>query len=308
MNIKDERIINRLKLLLKKLPEECGDYESMSMYPPNKVGNKLFARIQFGIDQGFDQLNHCHNDYDDRRMRAEPSRSLKGVIEALFEAKKLFPKIDFHVAIDREYEQRINYVYGFLKDTHGSMIPNDYVPLDIDEYSPMFSAEKTHTPSNKADAPMNIENITITHSKILLKIKNGDYAGSITSSATLLESVINHLYKIIKRDGDSLDPFDEFKPKKMAVKINKLAKIVKLHDSDIGDKSFRDIIDICANLVEKIGKVRNTAGDGHESDYSVKRHHAVLMADLSIALSHFLYDHVKEHKNNKSSVKPKPKP
>ena len=175
MNIKDARIINRLKILLEELPKECGDYESISMYPPDKIGNKLFARIQFGIDQGLKRLNHYHTDDGDRRLRAEQSRSLKGVIEALFEAKKLFPKIDFHIAIDREYEQRINYVYGFLKNTEGSMIPDDYVPLDVDEFKPMFSAEQTHTPSNNVDAPINVEHIKKIQDKISSKIKNGVY-------------------------------------------------------------------------------------------------------------------------------------
>ena len=306
MDVKTKRIIDRLEAMLEELPLKCGDYESMYR-PSDKLRNKLFARIQFCIDDGFDELNRYHTNYD-RRLRAHPSRSLKGVIEILFKIRKLSSEIGYHVAIDEEYEKNINYVYRFLSDSGGSMIPDDYVPLNIDELSPMFILEQTHSPSNKVDAPINVKNIKKNQSKILLKIKNGDYDGSITSSATLLESVINHFYKTIKRDGDSLDTFDEFKRRGITVKIKKLASIIKLHDSDIGDKSFRDIIDICANLVEKIGKVRNTAGDGHESDYPVKRHHAVLMADLSIALSHFLYDHAEEHKNNKSSVKPKPKP
>ena len=305
MDVKTKRIINRLEALLKELPPKCGDYESM--YPPDKLGNKLFARIQFCIDHGFKELNYYHTKYD-RRLRADSSRSLKGMIEVLFEIQKLSSKIDYHVVIDREYERNINYVYEFLSDSYGSMIPDDYVPLNVDEFNPMFAAAQTHTPSNNVDAPINVEHIKKTQGKISSKIKDGDYDGSITSSATLLESVINHFYKTIKREGDSLDPFDEFKRRGITVRIKKLVKIIKLHDSDIGDKSFQDIIGICADLVEKIGKVRNTASDGHESDYPVKRHHAVLIADLSIALSHFLYDHAEEHKNNKSSVKPKPKP
>lgn len=159
----------------------------------------------------------------------------------------------------------------------------------------------------------------LTHSHILTevrkgeqRIEQGDYAGAITSSKTLVESVIKELLLVFEPENESkIDGYD------LPKLFKHLKKHLNMNDVEIKNdatnekerfktkyaESLSHIVRGFTNVIQGLAEIRNLSGDSHLPTVKASRHHAVMAVNSSITICNFLFHTYKYQQEAKQKVR-----
>lgn len=158
----------------------------------------------------------------------------------------------------------------------------------------------------------------LTHSHILTevrkgeqRIEQGDYAGAITSSKTLVESVIKELLLVFEPENESkIDGYD------LPKLFKHLKKHLNMNDVEIKNdatnekerfktkyaESLSHIVRGFTSVIQGLSEIRNLSGDSHLPTVKASKHHAVMAVNSSITICNFLFHTYKYQQEAKQKV------
>lgn len=159
----------------------------------------------------------------------------------------------------------------------------------------------------------------LTHSHILTEVRKGeqridqgDYAGAITSSKTLVESVIKEL--LIKFEPENKEKIDNYDLLKLYKNLRKHLNMDKVdtksgveNEENLAAKKFEEslnrILSGFNNVIQGLAEIRNLSGDSHLPTVKASRHHAVMAVNSSITICNFLFHTYKYQQEAKQKVR-----
>lgn len=158
----------------------------------------------------------------------------------------------------------------------------------------------------------------LTHSHILTevrkgeqRIEQGDYAGAITSSKTLVESVIKELFMIFEPENEEqIDDYDLLKLYKHLKKHLNMDKVETKNsitsEKDLAAKKYEESLNQILrgfnSIIQGLAEIRNLSGDSHLPTVKASRHHAVMAVNSSITICNFLFHTYKYQQEAKQKV------
>ncbi|MFN7253550.1 MAG: abortive infection family protein [Anaerobacillus sp.] len=158
----------------------------------------------------------------------------------------------------------------------------------------------------------------LTHDYILTEIRRGeqrieqnDYAGAITSSKTLVESVIKELLmKFEPENKEQIDNYDLLKLYKRLKKHLNMDKVeIKSGVASEGEsaskkyeESLNQILRGFNSVIQGLAEIRNLSGDSHLPTVKASRHHAVMAVNSSITICNFLFHTYKYQQEAKQKI------
>ena len=192
----------KIKLLLKDFINNHNGYEINPIYSDiyndcDEIFQKIFAYFHERINILFEFMNTKSS--VNNHFNAAESRDLLMIINELREIKKGLQKTNYDFEINESYIERIKYVNGFLVNSGGSPIPEDYVVFDVIKYEPIFSLKNKSIhladfdqavsvqASFKSDSiTVKINNDILEHVKTLLE--TGHYFNSVEESYKIVRN------------------------------------------------------------------------------------------------------------------------
>lgn len=159
----------------------------------------------------------------------------------------------------------------------------------------------------------------LTHSHILTEVRKGeqridqgDYAGAITSSKTLVESVIKEL--LIKFEPENKEQIDNYDLLKLYKNLKKHLNMDKdetksgvENEEDLAAKKFEESLNQILrgfnSVIQGLAEIRNLSGDSHLPTVKASRHHAVMAVNSSITICNFLFHTHKYQQEAKQKVR-----
>jgi len=110
---------------------------------------KIFASIHEGLNGHFAAINDRAR--STRHYWAENSRDLLSLIDEVNEALEIFSGCEIEVKFSPEYQTAIDRCTGWLAPTYGSEIPEDFQPIDLIKYKPIFFQPDTQITLKKSN-------------------------------------------------------------------------------------------------------------------------------------------------------------
>jgi Abortive infection C-terminus len=142
-------------------------------------------------------------------------------------------------------------------------------------------------PSRQASRLNEIDFVYITEqvAKCDEKISVADFEGAITNSRNLLESMCKYIL------DDSKEIYDD---KADLPELHRLtSQILNMHPSKHAEKSFKQILSGCFNIVQGLAAIRNELSDAHgkskKRHYKVDERHAMFAVGVAKSLSEFMF-------------------
>jgi hypothetical protein len=171
----------------------------------------------------------------------------------------------FHVLYPlRDYEPEISDV-KFLVD------PNAPIPITSRQVSRLHEVDFVYIS----------EQIT----KCDEKIAAADFEGAITNARNLLESICKYILEDSQRSYDETADLPSL--------YKETAELLNMHPSQHLEKSFKQVLSGCFNIVQGLSAIRNELGDAHGKSkakhYRPSERHAMFVVAAAKALSDFMF-------------------
>lgn len=99
----------------------------------------IFSSLHYLLNIYFDSMNDRHRTQNNH-FWAQSSRDLMQLIEIYRELEHYCADTEYDFNTDRSYINHINKCSSFLVSMKGSLLPDNYTPLSIKKYEPIFSS------------------------------------------------------------------------------------------------------------------------------------------------------------------------
>ncbi len=232
-----------------------------------------------------------------KNYNANESRELIKILEKISESQKLFLKIGKEIYIDDLYQKQIKYVSNFLVSSGGSIIPEDYQQIEIIDIEPIFfikdanSIIKIH---NQHKITREFANEQLD--KIRKKLDENDFDGVITNVRSLIENVLNEIYK-------ELTGLDEKNSKEITMDFAKIKKELNLDKIYEIDKELNNIVSGLEKILGGIAAISNKMADRHNRKFKPEKRHAQLIVNSAFTFISFIYDVLEYQKSRIDELK-----
>ena len=131
-----------------------------------------FAYFHGSLNALFREMNYR---IPTRYFKADDSRELIEIARELGQFRADLRRVAVPVALDVGYENALNASKLFLRPSNGSDIPEDFQPIDLIEYDPIFSLESLVPTISKMDRATVPKQIGEGSYALVFKYKDHDY-------------------------------------------------------------------------------------------------------------------------------------
>jgi uncharacterized protein (TIGR02391 family) len=265
----------KIKLLLKDFLNNHSDYQDNSVYieiydDNDEIFQKVFSYFHEKMNNLFEFMNTkntVNNHYN-----ADNSRELLLIINELREIKKGLQNTDYDFIINDSYIEQIKYVKGFLENSGGSRIPDDYKKFEVIKYEPIFNLKNKEVHLKDFDHSVNVQ-ASFKVDAITIKI-NEDILEHVK---TLLETghyfnAVEESYKIVREKLKSITG------KEKAHEAFKDDNYVLIFGKEAKDEAEKDFFEGVKFLHMAIQKLRNEKAHtpANDIDKNLAIHYIVL--------------------------------
>ena len=125
------------------------------------------------------------------------------------------------------------------------------------------------------------------------KISVGDFEGAITNARNLLESISKYLLDVSNETYNENADLPEL--------YKQASTVLNMHPSQHVEKSFKQILSGCFNIVQGLASVRNELSDAHGKSknrhYKASERHAMFAVGVAKSLADFMFASHKDNHN-----------
>lgn len=193
--------------------------------------------------------------------------------------------------LSKKDQEEIVAVFNDIDPLPDDEMEMSYIDFRIDPEAPIPSPIRKPIRLKDIDYNYILEQVSKCDNKII----EADFEGAITNARNLLESICKYI----------LDDANETYENKADLPnlYKKTSILLNMHPSEHAEKSFKQILSGCSNIIHGIAAVRNELSDAHgksrNKNYKPDERHAMLAVGVSKAMADFMFasyvDNKKKH-------------
>jgi len=231
------------------------------------------------------------------RNRPELAQALRGSIYNLNESStygsrwysrlttvEVYAPIHKHDQLQKlsdEDKAEIISAFRVLYPVRDNDIEINWIEFLVDPESPIPKPSRQVSRLNEIDFVYITEQVA----KCDEKISSADFEGAITNARNLLESICKYIL------DDANELYDE--KADLPVLYRQTSQVLNMHPSQHAEKSFKQTLSGCFNIVNGLAAIRNELSDAHGKSrtrrYKSDERHAMFAVGVAKSLADFMY-------------------
>ncbi|MFJ8251270.1 protein kinase family protein [Streptomyces sp. NPDC094466] len=196
---------NATELMLQDISQKYAamsvSHSFMRLYEDNEQFGRVFASLHERLNGHFEVINDRVD--SNRHYWADPSREMIALIKEVSGVLDSLKSADVAVIFDEKYRVAMEGCSSWLKRSGGSPLPEDYTPVDIERYNPVFALSDSTVRLKKRKADVKIQLIGEGSFAKVFSFVDPDYGIKFAIKRAKKDSTERDLYRF-RREFDVL--------------------------------------------------------------------------------------------------------